>query len=128
MQRLGIKDFVHATWEWDKLWTATEGRSIIVPLRHPSTVWRSWCRRWGDEFPLADFFLGWGKLHALDSMCDLDVICIDKQEDARITDWTPVGDEDGKRHDWKLLKHDLRPLTALPIITRHYSNELKRAA
>ena len=117
-ERLGIEDHVHTNESWDKIWELTEGRSLIVPLRSPSMVWRSWCRRNNPEkFPYAEFFMAWGNLHALDQMCELDVICIDNQEDTRITDWTAVGDGDGG--DWKLIKTDLRPLYKMPIVVRN---------
>lgn len=53
---------------------------------------------------------------------DVDVICVDKQEDPRIKDWTPIGDDDGGRADWTLIKADLRPMNMLPIIQEHYGS------
>lgn len=121
--RLGIKDHIHAHADWDKIWEQTEGRQVIVPLRRPTDVWRSWCRRqpakrcnqWSPQF-----FVAWTIIHTLDQMCELDVICIDKCDDPRIDDWKPVGDKDGSAGQWKLHKVDLRPVHKLPIVNRHY--------
>lgn len=120
-ERLGIEDHVHTNLAWDKVWERTEGRSLIVPLRKPASVWRSWCRRnEPDKFPYASFFMAWGGLNTLDQMVDLDVICIEAQHDTRITDWSAVGDGDGSRGDWKLMDIDLRQLYKLPIVDRYY--------
>lgn len=51
---------------------------------------------------------------------EIDVICVDKQEDSRITDWKPIGDEDASRARWELIKIDQRPMYRLPIIVEHY--------
>jgi hypothetical protein len=121
IERLGIEDHVHTHIAWDTLWERTEGRSIVVPLRSPVDIFRSWCRRHDPKsFPFGEFFMAWGFLHALDQMVDLDVICVDHCADPRITDWSKVGDGDGSRADWKLHKVDLRALYKLPIVHRHY--------
>lgn len=126
-ERLGVDDHVHFTLDWGRVWGNTEGRSIIVPLRQPVEMWRSWCRRHDPKnFPYEQWFLAWGKLHALDQMTDLDVICVDKQDDHRITDWSKVGHDDNSRADWQLKKVDLREVYALPIVHRHYGNQALR--
>ena len=56
----------------------------------------------------------------LDFKYDLDVICVDKQEDPRINDWSKVGDEDGSRARWQLIKIDQRPMYHLPLVMKHY--------
>lgn len=122
-KRLGIKDHVHANANWVKLWEEVEGREVIVPLRKPPSVLRSWCRRRADRELvnwIAQFCASWFILHALDQMMELDYICIDKCEDPRIDDWTKVGDEDGSHVRWKLHKVDLRPIYKLPFVDRHY--------
>jgi len=120
-KRLGIEDHMHVGPDWYMLWERVQNRPIVVPLRSPSEIWRSWCRRNSPEkFPYSQFFVAWGCLHALDQLCELDVICIDKQEDQRISDWSEVGSEDAGVANWKLLKVDLRPLFELPIVERHY--------
>jgi hypothetical protein len=118
---LDIEDHVHIGPDWNVLLDRTRGRHVVVPLRNPSDVWRSWCRRNApDKFPYSQFFIAWGCLHALDQLRDLDVVCIDKQEDQRVSDWSEVGGEDSGVANWKLLKVDLRPLFELPIVKRHY--------
>lgn len=124
-KRLEVSEHEHANANWLKLWEKVEGRHIIVPLRKPADVWRSWCRRWPDDAVLnwaAGFFVSWTVLHALDQLCELDVICIDKCQDPRITDWQAVGDKDNGAAGWKLHKVDLRPLYKLPIVNRHYGS------
>ena len=125
-ERLGIEQYVHAHTGWRTIWNRAHERPIVVPLREPADVFRSWCRRHDPKnFPYGEFFLAWGQLHALDQMLELDVICIDKCDDPRITDWTPVGDGDVSRAGWKLHKIDLRAIHKLPIIERHYSSWAK---
>jgi len=129
-ERLGIKEHVHTHQSWNAAWDRVEGREVIVPLREPSLVLRSWCRREHPrKFPVGTFFMAWSFLHAIDQMIDVDVICVDKQEDPRIDDWTPIGEEDGSHAGWKLHKFDLRPIHNLPIVQRHYGPaHLRRAA
>lgn len=125
-ERLGVKHHVHTTADFNSLMKRigkTQGGKLYTPLRHPTDVLRSWCRRHNARtFPYAEFFVGWGVLQHLYATMDLDVICVDKQEDERITDWSKVGDEDGSKAGWTLLKLDMRPLWRLPIITEHYGD------
>lgn len=112
---------MHTTNEWGSLVRRVAERKIVVPLRKPASVWRSWCRRHeGGNFPYAEYYLAWGALQALDNMYALDVICVDKQEDPRITDWGKVGDEDASRARWQLIKIDQRPMYKLPLVLEHY--------
>lgn len=128
MERLDIKEHVHTHTKWSTLWERTEGRSLIVPMREPAKVFRSWCRRHDPkEFPFGEFFMAYGQLHALDQMCELDVIPIDHCADSRITDWSPVGDGDESRADWKLHKVDLRAIHKLPIVEQWYGQWAKAA-
>lgn len=122
-KRLGIEDHIHSNSNWEKLWDTIDGRYVIAPLRSPPTVWRSWCRRHANRDPLewvGHFMAGWFALNALDQMIDVDMICVDKQEDPRIDDWQPVGEFEGRPTDWKLHKVDLRTLYNLPIVYRNY--------
>lgn len=125
--RLGIKDHLHTTSELGSLIERVKDRIIIVPMRKPATVWRSWCRRHDPRnIPYGEFFCAWGNLQALAiARPDLDVICVDKCRDLRITDWTPVGDDDASRAGWNLLKIDLRCLHKLPIVTAHYGPHVR---
>jgi len=122
-ERLGVEDHIHLVDPWSEVWTRIMGRHIIVPLRAPVDSWRSWCRRHDpDNFPYAQWMVAWGLLQVLDSVMDLDIICVDKQQDSRITDWSKVGDGDRSRADWKLIKTDLRPVYTLPVVSRHYGH------
>ena len=126
--RLGVRDHVLTNASWTKLWAEVEGRHLIVPLRSPADVWRSWCRRWPDKEVLnwaPSFFVSWTVLHTLDQLCELDVICIDEQKDPRITDWRAVGDQDANNGNWKLHKVDLRALYKLPIVYQNFGSWAK---
>jgi hypothetical protein len=61
-------------------------------------------------------------MHTLDQLFEIDYICIDKQEDPRITDWKKIGDDDGDHARWQLHKVDLRVLYKIPFVHRHYSS------
>lgn len=127
-ERLSIAHHCHTHTNWRKLYEEIQGKHIIVPLRRPDEVWRSWCRRRDPDSVLmwvGAFFQGWCILHTLDQMYELDFICIDKQEDLRISDWSKVGDGDENGPRWKLLKVDLRPLYKLPFVQEHYSSWAK---
>lgn len=120
MQRLGVSNHAHTHWPWEQLWSKLAGAEPIVALRNPVDVWQSWYKRSGDRFPHTEFFLAWGVLHTLDCMMELDVICVDKQEDSRITDWSPV---DAYVSKYPLPPvEDLRSLYGLPIVKRHYGS------
>jgi len=120
-ERLGIKEHIHTTHEWSSLVERLEGQHIVVPLRNPDAVWRSWCRRHDQhKFPYADYYLSWAALQMVANRFDVDVICVDKQEDPRISDWRKVGDEDASRARWGLIKIDQRPLYRLPIVFENY--------
>ena len=118
--RLSDPEHCHTHWSWDRI---TERLSScdqppIVPLRNPLDVWASWCRRNGTtNFPYTEFFLAWGQLHTLDQMMELDVICVDRKDDPRIDDWTPVGVFGTEQ---VILPIDLRSLHTLPIVERHF--------
>ena len=122
-ERLSIEEHVHTNTNWDALYRRVKNRKLIVPLRNPSTVWRSWCRRRDDRDPLSwapSFFSAWYMMHTLDQLFDLDIICIDKQEDERITDWRRIGNADQDHANWKLHKADLRVLYKIPLVYRNY--------
>lgn len=124
MRRLNVEAHIHANANWTQLWERVEGRQIVVPLRKPSDVWRSWCRRHPEDVLkwAGSFFVSWAVLHTLDQMCELDVICVDKCDDPRIDDWKPIGDKDGSAAGWKLHKADLRSLHKLPIVERYFGS------
>ena len=122
-ERLGIEDHVHTHTNWNALWKQIHNRSLIAPLRNPTSVWRSWCRRRDDGDVLRwapHFFASWYVMHTLDQMLDVEFVCIDKQEDQRITDWGKVGDADQSHAGWKLHRVDLRVLYKIPFVQRHY--------
>lgn len=126
MNRLGINDHIHTMASWDSLLRRIEGRKVYVPLRNPPDVWRSWCRRHQPQiFPYGQFFLSWGCLQMLDSIRDVDIICVDHRTDPRIDDWGKVGDEDASKVGWQLIKTDLRPLYRLPIVEKYYGPHVK---
>lgn len=119
MERLGIDIHAHTSWSWERLIKTIGVRRLIVPLRDPVSVWTSWARRSSrDVFPFAEFFFAWAGLHTLDTMFSLDVICIDKQSDPRITDWSPVGNTQVAR--FESFPADLRAVYSLPIVKRYY--------
>ena len=104
-----------------------EGKQIIVPLRNPQDVWRSWARRdnfrehhlKGHMFPYARFFGAWYTLHTLDMLFDVDFIAVDQRKDPRIADWSRVGHDDRPTHDG-VSAIDLNHLHYLPFVQRHY--------
>ncbi len=122
--RLDIAQHVHANSGWRGLHEFCLDRpAIYVPLRRPHTVWRSWCRRHYNREPLdwvGHFMGGWFNVNALDHLFELDFIAVDKCDDPRITDWSPVGEYDGRPAEWSLHKIDLRILYTLPFVKRIY--------
>ena len=64
--------------------------------------------------------MAWGCLQAVANMFEVDVICVDKQQDARINDWAPIGNEDASRARWELIKTDQRAMFNLPLVRQHY--------
>lgn len=126
MDRLGVKDHIHTMANWDSLLRRITGRKVYVPMRNPPDVWRSWCRRHNPKnFPYGQFFLAWGCLQLLDTMAEIDIICVDHKVDPRIKDWGKVGDTDASKIGWQHLKTDLRPLYRLPIVERNYGPHVK---
>jgi hypothetical protein len=122
-ERLGIADHIHTIANWVKLKDRIQDKQIIAPLRSPPAALRSWCRRRAQDQVLnwiGSFFHAWHIMHALDQLYEIDFICVDKQDDPRITDWTKVGDEDQSSAHWKPHSVDLRHLYKLPFVQRHY--------
>lgn len=127
-ERLGVEKRVHTHSKWESLYSQVEGKHIIAPLRNPPDVWESWARRKNppgtehsakmEPFPYATFFSAWYNMHTLDMMFDVDFICVDKCEDHRITDWSPVGH--GDKGTVVRPATELRPLYYLPFVRRHY--------
>lgn len=64
-------------------------------------------------------------MHTLDQIFDIDYICIDKQDDRRIADWSKVGDADQSHAKWKMHRVDLRVLYKIPFVNRHYQTWAK---
>jgi hypothetical protein len=132
-ERLGIEKSVHTHSKWESLYKQVEGKQIIAPLRHPNDVWESWARRKNppgtgrkahdsvmEPFPYATFFSAWYNMHTLDMMFDVDFICVDKCDDPRITDWTPVGD--GDKGSVVRPATELLPLYYLPFVRSRYGS------
>jgi hypothetical protein len=122
-ERLGIDAHVHTSTNWDAVYRQARNRQVIAPLRKPTDVWRSWCRRRDDGDPLRwapHFFSAWYIMHALDMLFDVDFICVDKQDDPRIDDWEPFGGSDQSHAGWKLHRVDLRVLYKLPFVYNNY--------
>ena len=117
-ERLGVEKSVHTITKWSSLYHQVEGKQIIAPLRHPTNVWKSWARRMREPFPYAEFFSAWYLMHTLDMLFDVDFICLDKRDDPRITDWTPIGHDDFGPYGLPLI--ELRPLFFLPFVRRHF--------
>lgn len=124
-ERLGIETHVHTNCNWNALWERVHNKEIIVPLRSPDAVWRSWCRR--RNHPdigkwVASYFISWGMMHTLDQLLELDFICVDKANDPRIDNWERIGDKDESVAGWKLHNIDLRPIYKIPLVQRHYGS------
>lgn len=107
---------------------------LLVPLRDPSEVWKSWTRRIGTEHEIAlgRFCSAWATLDALDSMFDLTAIPIDlavlrDQELNRVADvswdWSvKVGHEELVEQDIEMPSAD--EIYALPIVKQFYERHL----
>jgi hypothetical protein len=71
---------------------------------------------------MPQFFVAFAVMHTLDQLHDIDFICVDKQNDPRIDDWSTVGHNDGDHAHWKLHDIDLRILYKLPFVERFYGS------
>jgi hypothetical protein len=122
MKKLDIELQVHTHWPWDTIMKALEGKEAVVAMRDPLDVWQSWCRRRGTQaqFAYGEFFLAWGGLHTLDTLMDLDIICVDKKEDSRIKKWDKIAGWHMK--DETTMPIDLRSVYELPIVKKRYSS------
>lgn len=121
-ERLGVDEHVHSHRPWKDVLKRIEGKHVYVPLRNPKMVWHSWCRR-NNKDPLwfaPEFFAAWFNIHTLDQVFDLDFICLDKQNDARIKDWGRVGGNDASRLGHEIYSVDMQPIYKLPYINRYY--------
>lgn len=122
-ERLGIDAYYHVWLKWPDVMRRAWGASkVYVPLRHPEDVYKSWIKRerLGDKSGPWRWYMAWYTLQALDDRLDLDVICVDKQEDPRIKDWERVGFREPPAKQTHF--HDVRwdVLFQLPIVSRHY--------
>ncbi len=119
-KHLNIQESVHTYTPWTRLLELVDGRTIIAPLRDPAKNWTSWARRWTDELldhQIRVFVQSWYTMHALTLICDVDFIPVDLQQDDRITDWTPIGDEDTGSLVYKF-RTDF--LYNLPFVQKYY--------
>lgn len=124
-QRLKVVEHCHTTNSYDRLWDTIEkyDRRVIIPLRHPQDVVRSWITRdkhkqlgWQVQFGLA-----WTHLQYIYERCSAEVICVDKQEHPDIEDWTPIGNFDQKRNDGAEADHiGIYHIFQLPIVHENY--------
>jgi hypothetical protein len=120
-ERLGIKQYVHTVINWPILCRRIENKKIISPLRPPIKVWKSWARRRNpknEAFPYIEFTSAWYTMHALDLMYEVDFIDLEAKNDPRISDWTPIGNED--YGPYELPEINLNPIYKLPFVTRFY--------
>jgi hypothetical protein len=89
---------------------------IIAPIRDPKAVWVSWSRRGKTEL---EFMRSFYTMHALSLIREIDFIAVDLKQDLRITDWTPIGEDDpGKT--FPVQNFDCRPLYQLPFVKQFY--------
>lgn len=122
MERLGIKSHVHTNWEWERqIREISKHNNVVTPMREPSAVWHSWCRRNQSElFPYGAFFMAWAGLNTIDQMFRVDVVCVDRQDDPhkRINDWSHIAKWEAEESE--ILPIDLRSVYDLPIVRRYY--------
>jgi len=121
-QRLGVEECIHSHAAWDRLIKDIEGKKIYSPLRNPINVWRSWSRRTNPErgFPYITFSFAWYTMNILDQLYDVEFINLEAQDDSRITNWSPVGDDEkGTSYEAPMID-DFRKVFQLPFVKRHY--------
>jgi len=116
-ERLGVdkSHIVHTYTELSQVVTDIQGRDILSPIRHPQSVWESWCKRGRVDY--ATFMYSFFTLGALASMCHVDFIAVDKQQDSRIKDWSKVSSDD---REVKCPSVDLNPLKMIPFVREFY--------
>ena len=85
----------HHTWDkWEcMVENCKTADHIYVAMRHPKDVRMSWIRRGvlHNKRSIYRWYMSWYQLQACDELFDLDVICVDKQEDPRIKNWEKIG-------------------------------------
>ena len=115
--RLGIEPahIIHTYTEVSQVLSRLEGREVISPLRHPQSVWESWCKRGRADY--ATFMYSFFTLGALASIHPVDFIAVDKQEDSRISDWSKVGHDS---RESTCIDVDLSPLRMIPFVRDNY--------
>lgn len=128
--RFGWRDHRHTITSYERLISDIEAwdHKIIIPLRHPQDVLRSWFSRQKHRqtYWLTQFVMAWTHLQHVHDACDSEVVTIEGQDHFEITDWTPVGDTD-KKYDNCVEKADyidITPIFALPIIQQRYKPRL----
>lgn len=100
---------------------ARHADKIYIPLRHPQDVMHSWRKRerLHDVDGVWRWYMAWWQLQAVYENFECDVICVDKQEDPRITDWSKVGHRDNEpTKDQVVARWDV--LFQLPVVYDHY--------
>lgn len=116
-ERLGINKIciVHTYTELSQVVADIQGRRILSPIRHPQSVWESWCKRGRIDY--ATFMYSFFTLGALASIYPVDFIAVDKQQDSRISDWGKVCHDD---REVKCPTVDLSPLKMIPFVREFY--------
>lgn len=119
-----VNKWTHTWRPWDELVEyCNQAEHIYVPLRHPELVLHGWRKRHRFVTPEAvwHWYKCWYQLHALSQLYDLDVICVDKQEDPRINNWKPIGT---RNWEGEFLREQLEVnwefTLELPIVREHY--------
>ena len=120
-ERLGISGLVHTTSDWDYILFRTDGRQVVTPLRSPLANWLSWSKKTRNLTMqrLADWYDAWYTLHALAQIKTIDFICIEKQSDSRISNWSKVGHNEKAVHEHNLPY--LKKVYELPLVKAHYT-------
>jgi len=124
-QRLDIKTHVHTITTYSRVWDMVEeyDRNIVIPLRHPQDVLRSWITR--DKHKqrgwLVQFSLGWALLQELSERCDAEIIPVDLKQHEEIDNWNPVGHNGSKpeAHD-EAMRISIFHIFTLPIVKKYY--------
>lgn len=126
-ERLGIEEIIHTELSWRELVNKTAGLGDLVsPLKPPMAVLKSAVRRTPPElaFDQAGWIHNWYMMHALSMIRTINFIDLLAQDDPRITDWSPVGHNDGGNRpmydDRPMPDMDLGRIYELPFVKRRY--------
>ena len=118
-ERLNIdaSNIIHTFTELSQIVKDIQGRNILSPVRHPQSVWESWCKRGRPNYAM--FMYSFFTLGALASIYPIDFIAVDKQQDSRINDWSKVCHDDRVAECPKV---DLSPLKMIPFVRDNYDD------